>query len=268
MISVLRTSLFYVCFFISACLSADKAAAFYQDPDSTLNESVVVEGESVYANDDRTVDSYALPDSSAITPRSADAEELQKLKSNPALQYKEPPTIAESIWDRFLLWLRQMISSIFESAVTTNWGKLLAYITGIVLVIVLIMMLLKVNAFKVLYSGDGASGFRYNALDENIHEMDFEKLIEEAIAKSDYRGGVRLVFLYSLKMLSDKNHIHWNQGKTNQDYLDELKLAELKPGFSDLNYYFEYAWYGNFKINAEMFIHVQDIFKTWRTNIK
>jgi len=260
-ISVLRKSLLYVCFFISS-------AAFCQDSDSTLDQSDAVVVEEEYANDNGSVDSYALPDSSEITPRSADAEELQKLKSDPALQYKEPPTIAESIWDRFLLWLGQMIDSIFESAVTTNWGKLLAYITGIVLVVVLIMMLLKVNAFKVLYSGDGASGFRYNALDENIHEMDFEKLIEEAIAKSDYRGGVRLVFLYALKMLSDKNHIHWNQGKTNHDYLDELKLAELKPGFIDLNYYFEYAWYGNFKINAEMFNHVQDIFKTWRTNIK
>ncbi len=71
------------------------------------------------------------------------------------MQYKEPPTIAESLWDRFWLWLIQMIASIFESAVTTNWGKLLAYITGIVLIVVLIMMLLKVNAFKVLYSGDG-----------------------------------------------------------------------------------------------------------------
>jgi hypothetical protein len=89
-------------------------------------------------------------------------------------------------------------------------------------------------------------------IEKNLIHVDFEKLIEEAIAKSDYRAGVRLVFLYALKMLSDKNHIHWNQGKTNHDYLDELKLAELKSGFSDLNYYFEYAWYGNFKINAEI----------------
>jgi hypothetical protein len=132
---------------------------------------------------------------------------------------------------------------------------------GIVVVVVLVMMLLKVNAFKVFYSGEGTSTLRYNTLDENIHEMDFDKLIEEAMSKKDYRLGIRLVFLYALKMLSDKNHIHWDQGKTNHDYLDELKLAELKEGFSDLNYYFEYAWYGNFNINAEMFHHVQDIFQ-------
>jgi len=110
-VSALRKSLFYISFFISA-------AAFCQDPDSTVDQSDAVVVEGKYENDDGSVDAYALPDSSEITPRSADAEALQKLKSDPALQYKEPPTIAESIWDRFLLWLRQMFSSIFESAVT------------------------------------------------------------------------------------------------------------------------------------------------------
>jgi hypothetical protein len=224
--------------------------------------------EAISQQDHQEVDSRALPDTSAIESRAADANTLQKLKSDPELSYKQPPTIAESLWERFLLLLSQLISSIFESAVTTNWGRVLTYVVGIALMVVLIMMLLKVNAFKVFYSGEGSGTFRHNVLDENIHEMDFETLIDEAAAKKDYRGGVRLLFLYALKMLSDKNHIHWDQGKTNHDYIDELKLAELKPGFSDLNYYFEYAWYGNFKVNAETFDHVRDIFKTWKTTIK
>jgi hypothetical protein len=252
----LKKFLLFVCFFISI-------ASFCQSTDSVDQSE-----ETVIQEDDDEEDSHALPDTTAITSRTADPETLQKLKSDPELQYKQPPTIAESLWDRFLLWIRQMIGSIFESAVTMNWGKLLAYIVGIVLMVVLIMMLLRVNAFKMFYSGVGSSAFRYNGLDENIHEMDFEKLIEEAVAKKDYRGGVRLLFLYALKILSDKNHIHWDQGKTNHDYIDELKLGELKGGFSDLNYYFEYAWYGNFKVTAETFDHVRDIFKTWKTNIK
>jgi hypothetical protein len=261
----LKNLLFFVCFLISASLSADTVSSFGQSADSVDQSDEIVSQED---DQEQEEDSHALPDTSAITSRTADPEALQKLKSDPELQYKEPPTIAESLWDRFLLWKGQIIGKIFESAVTMNWGKLLAYITGIVLMVVLIMMLLRVNAFKVFYSGAGSGTFRYNALDENIHEMDFEKLIDQAVAKKDYRGGVRLLFLYALKMLSDKNHIHWDQGKTNHDYIDELKLAELKPGFSDLNYYFEYAWYGNFKVNAETFDHVRDIFRTWKTNIK
>jgi hypothetical protein len=203
-----------------------------------------------------------------VTQRPANNATLERLKADPDLQYKEPPTIAESLWDRFLIWLSILFSSLFQTAVTTDWGKLLLYIAGIAIVILLIMMLLKVNAFKILYSGSGANAFRSNVLDENIHEMDFDKLIEEAIGRKDYRAGVRLVFLYALKMLSDKDLIHWDQGKTNHDYLAELKTADLKPGFNDLNYYFEYAWYGNFNITPETFNHVQDIFKTWRNNIK
>jgi len=253
----LKNFLFLICFFISA-------ASFSQESDSSRDQSDVVEMQDEY--DEK--DSYAFPDSSEIITRSADTEELQRLKSDPALQYKEPPTIAESLWDRFILWLRQLISSIFESAVTTDWGRVLVYVVGLILLVVLIMAILRVNAFKIFSSGDGVSTYRYNALDDNIHDMDFDKLIDDAMSKKDYRLGVRLVFLYALKMLSDKDHIHWDHGKTNHDYMEELKMADLKPGFNDLNYYFEYAWYGNFNINAEMFNHVQDIFKTWRANIK
>lgn len=253
----LKNFLFLICFFISA-------ASFSQESDSSRDQSDVVEMQDEYD----AKDSYAFPDSSEIITRSADTEELQRLKSDPALQYKEPPTIAESLWDRFILWLRQLISSIFESAVTTDWGRVLVYVVGLILLVVLIMAILRVNAFKIFSSGDGVSTYRYNALDDNIHDMDFDKLIDDAMSKKDYRLGVRLVFLYALKMLSDKDHIHWDHGKTNHDYMEELKMAELKPGFNDLNYYFEYAWYGNFNINAEMFNHVQDIFKTWRANIK
>ena len=253
----LKNFLFLICFFISA-------ASFSQESDSSRDQSDVVEMQDEY--DEK--DSYAFPDSSEIITRSADTEEQQRLKSDPALQYKEPPTIAESLWDRFILWLRQLISSIFESAVTTDWGRVLVYVVGLILLVVLIMAILRVNAFKIFSSGDGVSTYRYNALDDNIHDMDFDKLIDDAMSKKDYRLGVRLVFLYALKMLSDKDHIHWDHGKTNHDYMEELKMAELKPGFNDLNYYFEYAWYGNFNINAEMFNHVQDIFKTWRANIK
>ena len=253
----LKNFLFLICFSISA-------ASFSQESDSSRDQSDVVEMQDEYD----AKDSYAFPDSSEIITRSADTEELQRLKSDPALQYKEPPTIAESLWDRFILWLRQLISSIFESAVTTDWGRVLVYVVGLILLVVLIMAILRVNAFKIFSSGDGVSTYRYNALDDNIHDMDFDKLIDDAMSKKDYRLGVRLVFLYALKMLSDKDHIHWDHGKTNHDYMEELKMAELKPGFNDLNYYFEYAWYGNFNINAEMFNHVQDIFKTWRANIK
>ena len=75
------------------------------------------------------------------------------------------------------------------------------------------MMLLRVNAFKIFYKGEGESAVPYNILDENIHEMDFDTLIAEAVAKHDFRTGIRLLFLKGLKILADKNFVQWEHGR-------------------------------------------------------
>lgn len=221
-----------------------------------------------YGDQDDDVDYTAVPDSAQIAPRSFDQSRLDELRNDPTLQYKEPPTIAESLWDRFLAWIGQLIDSFFQGAINTNWGQVLTWVLGLGLLIFLIMMLLKVDALKIFYSGRGEQKLPYNVIDENIHEMDFEALIQQAVDQKDYRRGTRLVFLYALKMLSDAHHISWEQGKTNHDYVAELKAIELKSGFSELSYYFEYAWYGNFSINRETFGKVEGVFSEWRSKVK
>ena len=69
-------------------------------------------------------------------------------------------------------------------------------------------------------------------------------------------------------MLSDKHYVVWEQGKTNHDYVAELKAGELKYGFNELSFYFEYAWYGNFAINQEMFKKVETIFSDWKAKVR
>ncbi len=220
--------------------------------------------EEFFEDDDTEL--IAPADTLRIECREFSGAELKKLRADPDLKFKEPPTIVESLWDRFLRWLTILIQKILNGAVTTNWGRVVAYVIGLTVVVVIVMMILKVNAFKVFYSGEGSNA-PFSVLDENIHEMDFEKLIHEALQRQDYRNGVRLIFLYALKMLSDKNLVHWEQGKTNHDYLNELQAHELKNGFHELNYYFEYAWYGNFSISKEMFSTVQSIFSAWKNNL-
>lgn len=217
---------------------------------------------------DNGEDSRARVDTLHVSPRSFDRTLLEELKADPDLNYKETPTVAESLWDRFLALFADLIDSLFRNAVTTDWGRVFTFVIGLALVIALIMTILKVNAFRIFYKGEGESAVSYNVLDENIHEMDFDDLIAEAIARRDFRTAIRLLFLKSLKILSDKNLIQWEHGKTNHDYLAELKKDDLRNGFNELNYYFEYAWYGNFSVNDEMFKRVQQIFKDWSGRIQ
>jgi hypothetical protein len=241
-----------------------------QERDTTFErlDEVITSGDSIssdYAEEDDVIYN-APPDSLVIKKRSFTEEEIGRLKSDPDMAYKQPPTVAESLWDRFWAWIAEFFDSLFDKAVNTNWGKVIVYALGLALLIVVIMLILKVNAFRVLYSGEG-NAQKYHVLDENIHEMDFDNLIREATDRQDYRRGVRLLFLYALKLLSDKDLIHWESGKTNHDYVDELNKGDLKGGFNELSMYFDYAWYGNFNISHDTFNKAQGTFTNWKNKL-
>jgi hypothetical protein len=221
-----------------------------------------VDTESSWDSDD----TQGLPDSAQVIHRSFDRDQVESLQDDTAMQYRVRQTAAESLWDRFLAWLLQLIQFAFEGALSTNWGRVFMWVVGILLVTGLILMLLKVDAFRIIFKGNRQAAS--SDLHEDIKVMDFEKLIQEAIALHDYRLGVRLIFLHALRILSDKELIQWTPGKTNHDYLDELPDSELKPGFNQLNFYFEYAWYGHFNISATTFGEVQSTFSEWRTRFR
>lgn len=225
--------------------------------------------DSVFAGEDDETEIYdGASDTTLVTARQFSSDEISRLKADEELQFKQPPTVAESMWSRFLSYLSDMISELFDSAVNTNWGQLISYLLGLGLLILIIMLILKVDAFKLLYKKEGATTMQYNVLDENIHEINFENEIQLALSKNDYRRGVRLLFLHALKILSDKNYIAWEQGKTNHEYVAEVKEETLRKWLHQLSFYFDYAWYGNFTISREMFDKVNTIFVGWKAKIK
>lgn len=207
----------------------------------------------------------APADSVSVNHREFQASQLEKLRSDPSLNYKEPPSRGKTLWRWFLLMIIQFISDILNTAVTTNWGRLILYGIGLAVLVAVVMMILKVDAFKVLYSGQG--GTRYQVFTENIHEMNFDALLQEALGRKDYRAAIRLLFLQALKLLSDHQHIHWQSGKTNHEYLAELRDSELKKEFNELSFYFDYTWYGNFPVNNDTFVKVESVFKDLKAEL-
>ncbi|HYG04359.1 MAG TPA: DUF4129 domain-containing protein [Chryseosolibacter sp.] len=229
-----------------------------------IADSVIGEGSE--APVDLYVNYTALPDSSEVEAKSFDADLLEKLKRDPDMRYKQPPSVGESLWERILRWIIEFILRILDGAMNTSWGNVIVYALGVALMVVIIMMLLKVNAFRILYNAQGVS--HRGGIEENIHEMNFDKLIDEAVAQNDYRRGVRLLFLYALKMLSDRHLIRWESGKTNHEYVSELQTQDLKSGLNELSFYFDYAWYGNFDITSETYHKAALIFSVWKEKIR
>jgi hypothetical protein len=243
-----------------------------QEPnDSISTDDSYVELDSTSTEEessDKPLDQVqGLDDSTAVNERDFSEAELQSLKEEIKYDFREPPTFGETLWDQIADWIDDFFASLWDKSVGTNWGKLLTYLMTITLVAVGIFVMLRLNAYKIFYSGRNVP-LKYSEVDENIHQIDFEREIQAAIRDHNYRRGVRLLYLYALKQLSDGQYIVWEQGKTNHEYLNELQSHELKDGLSKLGYYFDYAWYGNFDVSRDLFEKVNGIFNQWRVKVK
>lgn len=213
----------------------------------------------------RAQEVYAV-DTLTVAPRNFDESKLNELRKDEDYNYTEAPTVAESLWDRFWRWLGQFFNIVFNEMAYTDWGNVLLYVLAVCVLVIIVMAVLKVDAFRVLAGSD--KNVTKGVFHENIHEMDFDTLIKEALAKRDFRNAVRLVFLQSLKLLSDRQYIDWQPGKTNHDYLDEVQSLDVKQGLGQLSYYFDYTWYGGFAISETQFIRVKTIFDSWQNTVK
>ncbi len=213
----------------------------------------------------RDVQKPLAPDSSSVQIRPIDKEKAEQLKADPELDYGRG-IAAVNLWDRFLRWLNNLISQLITAVGSTNWFGFLIMILVIIGLVYVILRLLRIDALSMFYPGRKEK-LLFGKLDEDIHTMDFEALINGALQRKEFRLAIRLLFLQALKLLADRHHIHWRPGKTNHDYLNELQAGELKTGFNELNYYFEYAWYGNFRINEELYRKVDSLYHQWKTSV-
>ncbi len=110
--------------------------------------------------------------------------------------------------------------------------------------------------------------FELAKLEEEVLESDFDKYLAMALAKEDYRAAVRILFLHLLQALHENSWIVWKKDKTNQDFLNETRQRPNYIQFRDLTLAFEIVWYGDQNISKEKYYQLQDIFNSFRNQLK
>ncbi len=164
---------------------------------------------------------------------------------------------------KVLRYLLSLISSTADSPI----GSWLFYLIGAGCLLYLIIRMLGMDLSQIMGRPMASTGTYQISNVENIHELNFRELIESSVGKGEYRAAVRLWYLYSLKMLSDRQFIRWEPAKTNDDYLSELKDSSLISQFKNLSFYFKYIWYGNFRVSKSLFTRVQSLFQEFTSNL-
>jgi hypothetical protein len=89
---------------------------------------------------------------------------------------------------------------------------------------------------------------------------ELQRLLQEALSKGDYRGAIRIYFIFVLRDLSEKNWIRWEKEKTNFQYLREMSGRNEYNAFNQTVSYFEIIWYGKREIDKHSFEKIKPHF--------
>lgn len=99
-------------------------------------------------------------------------------------------------------------------------------------------------------------------------EIYLEQQLNEAIRMKNYRLAIRFLYLQSLSRLAERGWLQLSPDKTNYQYVRELAKPQLKQSFARITLHYEYAWYGDFSISADVFTPVKQEFDQFHQSIK
>jgi hypothetical protein len=203
-------------------------------------------------------------DSGSVSIRTFDAAALEAYKRDKQFQYDKAEPVSslwQRLWASFWDWIYRITS--------TPAGRItLRTILVILGIAVLVFFIWKLFGDRTgLFRGKGRGKLDYEIGEENIHTISFEEAIRDALGNGNYRLAVRLVYLHSLKLLSDKSLIAWRPGKTNYNYLQELLEHPSHHSFHQLTHAFEYAWYGGIPVSKAHFEEIDAAFTDFKTKI-
>jgi len=177
-----------------------------------------------------------------------DTAALSAWRGNPEFDYERELVKTDF---SLLRWIKEsiidFINGIFDSQFYHDYGLGIWIFFGALAVIAL--------AVFIVYKRPGLFGFAekvpsadYTVTEDSIYGVDFAAAIASAVERKDWREAVRMVYLQTLKALSDGEHIDWRPYKTPSQYAKEFPQTD----FRTLSNHFQRVRYGNFEADEPL----------------
>lgn len=193
-----------------------------------------------------------------LVPLDFSEEKINNFKEDPAFDYSEAAE-KDNWWTNFKRWIRLQWNRFLNWLFGDFEAPLLLAIFLDILPYLLLGLLLVfiLYLFSRLDTGDYFFGKKrqgeliFDEEEKIIRSRDIKKLIAKAVEKENYRLAVRYHFLYVLQQLSRMEIVTYDNSKTDEDYLSEIKEAKLREHFKKISRIYDFVWYGNFATTAE-----------------
>jgi len=188
-----------------------------------------------------------------------DTNKIAKYQSDSNFDYLAQIDMPDYSWFELVTrWFNRLINTIFS-------GRFNEKVTTPILLILFLLMFVAVLYFlykkrpELFLRSKKRINIPYSVEEENIHHIDFEKEIDTALQVKDYRLAIRLLYLHTLRFLSDNKLIEWQIHKTPTEYLYEISDKEMKQPFRLLTNHFLQVRYGNYQASFELFETMHDL---------
>ena len=156
---------------------------------------------------------------------------------------------------------RELKDESADSIFMQSWFNTLLWIIIIGIFLAAIIYFLSQNKISIFSRGAAASTEEESENEqEDIFHLSYSKLIQKAEKEQEYRTAIRLLFLQTLKLLSDTNAIQYQPDYTNLHYLQQLHQSKYYNDYSKVSRSYEYAWYGKFDISQERYATIKNDF--------
>lgn len=198
-------------------------------------------------------------DTAPRTARPLEADRLADFRDDPAFRYDRDPAEAAGWWGRFLEWLGELLFGEAGEALGSRYVDWVFYGLALFGILYAVLRLLRMDRGG-LFSRRQTPRLVFDLAEDDPRTLDLDALIDEAVARQDFRAAVRLLYLKALRALAEAGRIDWQRDKTNHEYLAELRDAALRRDFAGLTTLFEYVWYGDFPVDAGLFARVRPAF--------
>jgi hypothetical protein len=202
-------------------------------------------------------------DSSEVHPRSISREKLNEYRADPAFQYYRE-SMPDSPWELFWRRFWERVARLLGHTKSLTWIEIL------VAAAVLVFFMYQFSGMnrRGLFAKrnlDAALGYELGLLPGDA--VDLEEAIRHAVAFRDFRLALRLLYLQTLKRLSEDGWIRWQSAKTNSVYGHELAGSGFQGAFLGLTDEFEASWYGELPVDQPSYEAAADRFRQFQRQI-
>lgn len=192
-----------------------------------------------------------------------DTARIATWQADPATNYnRELLTPEVNVLEWISMQVARLLQKLFGSEFAEEYTELI--LIGLVVVLLLLVVWFLYRKRPELFMRLRRNRLDYQIQEDTIYGVDFEQEIATALQQEDYRSAIRLLYLQTLKQLSDAERIDWQPYKTPTEYLYEVKAEGIRASFRLLTTGFLRVRYGNFDASEPLFREMQH----WQAEIK